>query len=384
MPASPDLLDAAPAGFLSFRDDGTVVLANAPLLELLDYSADEVVGQHVESLFGVAARIFYQTHLFPLVRMHGRAEEIYLELRSSQGDRVPVLLNARRVDLDDEPVTHCVLIRVRERKKYEDELLRAKKAAESAHAEAVAANDAKSHYLRSVSHEIRTPINALLGYADLLELNAGKPMGDEQLGYVGRVRQAGRHLLTLVNDILDLAKIESGSVEVEAVPGEVAAAADAALALVEPQARDRDIQLVRPDASDCGPYIGSHERVVQILVNVLSNGIKFTEAGGRVELDWRRVDPAATAAGQSRLAPGAGPWLAVRVTDTGAGIPAHRLEEVFEPFKQIAESGAGTKHGTGLGMTISRELARLMGGDLTVESEPGVGSAFTLWLPHEA
>ncbi|MBW3554851.1 MAG: PAS domain S-box protein [Gemmatimonadetes bacterium] len=374
--ADHDLLNAAPAGFLSFRDDGEVVAVNDTLLDLLGYDREELMGLHVERLFGIAARIFYQTHLFPLVRMHGGAEEIYLELSSREGERIPVLLNARRTEMDGEPVSHCVVIRVHERKKYEDELLRAKKAAEAAHAEARAANEAKSHYLRSVSHEIRTPINALLGYADLLELNAGRPMGEQQLGYVERVRQAARHLLHLVNDVLDLAKIESGAMAVEVTPGELGPAADAALALVEPQAQEQGVRLVRPGTPDPGRYLGEHERVVQILVNLLSNAVKFTDSGGEVELDWSRVSKPDDGASLD----GAGPWLRVRVADTGIGIPGDRLDEVFQPFKQIIDSGRAPRTGTGLGLAISREFARLMNGDITVRSEPGTGSTFSLWL----
>ena len=378
------LLNAAPAGFFSFRDDGRLVAANEPLLELLGYSREDLLGLHVERIMGVAGRIFFQTHLFPLVRMHGLAEEIYIELRSRAGDRLPVLLNARREEGGDgEALTHCVVMRVRERKKYEDELLRAKKAAEAAHREAVSANEAKSHYLRSVSHEIRTPINALLGYADLLELSAGKPLGDKELTYVGRVRHAARHLLTLVNSILDLAKIESGAMTVAKKPATLRDAVDATMALVSPQATLQDIELIPLAGEDGCPYMGDHERVVQILVNLTSNAVKFTEPGGRVELE---CGPAADGAPEPQSEPpggpeppGMGPWLRVRVTDTGIGIPEDRLDDIFTPFSQVLESDA--LQGTGLGLAISRELARLMGGDLTVRSRPGAGSTFSLWLP---
>lgn len=374
------LLNAAPAGFFSFRDDGRVVAANDPLLELVGHAREELLGVHVERILGVAGRIFFQTHLFPLVRLHGVAEEIYVELRSKGGERLPVLLNARR---DDDGITHCVVMRVRERKKYEDELLRAKKAAEAAHRQAVSANEAKSHYLRSVSHEIRTPINALLGYAELLELGAGKPLGEKELGYVGRVRQAARHLLTLVNEILDLAKIESGAMTVAKKPATLRAALDATMGLVGPQATLQGIEIVPRAREDGCPYVGDHERVVQILVNLTSNAVKFTRRGGRVELE---CDPVAAGAPVPEREvpggpepPGEGPWLRVRVADTGIGIPEDRLDDIFRPFSQVMDSDA--LQGTGLGLAISRELARLMGGDLTVRSRPGSGSTFSLWLP---
>ena len=376
-PSDHDLLNAAPAGFFSFRDDGALVAVNDTLLGLLGYDRDDLLELHIERLLGVAARIFYQTHLFPLVRMHGHAEEIYLTMRSSDGESVPVLLNAKREERDGEAITHCVVIRVRERKKYEDELLRAKRAAEAAHAEALEANEAKSRYLRSVSHEIRTPINALLGYADLLDLGAGSPMGEKELGYVERVREAARHLLTLVNDILDLAKIESGTMSVDREPHRLAAAAEAALALVEPQAQSRGIELVRPAAADPGDYIGDHGRVIQILVNLLSNAVKYTDSGGRIAVDWQEV----RVPEDDEHPAGTGPWIRARVSDTGIGIPTDRLDDVFQPFKQVLDSDSRT--GTGLGLAISREFARLMAGDITVRSEQGSGSTFSLWLPAD-
>lgn len=399
--ATPDLLDAAPAGFLSFRDDGRIVVVNRTLLELLGYARVELIGRHVEEAMGVAGKIFFQTHLFPLVRMHGRAEEIYLELRSKAGERVAVLLNARRAELDGGPVTHCVVIRVQERKKYEDELLRAKKAAETSHAEARAANEAKSRYLRSVSHDIRTPINALLGYADLLELGAGRTLGDVELGYVARMRNAARHLHRLVDDILDLARIEAGAMTVTMAPADVTAAADAARALVEPLADEREVRLVcaEPGAPDGDGgagggdrYVGDHERVVQILVNLLTNAMKFTDAGGRVSLGWERVEVAADVAPGERepgegepeedAADGAEPgtWLRVDVADTGVGIAPDELADIFEPFHQAGDPDRAAPKGAGLGLAISRELARLMDGDITVRSEPGAGSTFSLWL----
>lgn len=372
--SDPDWLKVAPAGFLTFRDDGTVTAVNDFLLRLLGRSRDEVVGDHVEKLLGVAGRIFFQTHLYPLVRMHGHAEEIFVELRAAGGDRVPVLMNLRREEAQGSALTHCVLIQVRERSKYEDELLRARKAAEAATREARDANEAKSLYLRSVSHEIRNPINALLGYADLLELGAGQPMGDRQMEYVERVRKVARHLLTLVNDLLDLAKIESGAMSVDAKESAIGTAAGAALAMVEPQAAAQGIDLLR-SGDDSLRYLGDHDRVIQILLNLLSNAVKFTASGGRVELAWDRVEGPV----DGGTTVGEGPRIRMWVTDTGAGIAPESLERVFEPFSQIEQTETGK--GTGLGLTISRQLARLMGGDLTVRSTPGEGSTFTLWLP---
>jgi PAS domain S-box-containing protein len=244
---------------------------------------------------------------------------------------------------------------------------------------AEAANQAKTAFLAMMSHEIRTPINAIMGYAELLELELSGPLTEKQRAQLRRVRASSRHLLALVNDVLDLAKVEAGRLHVGRERCEAREAAAAALALVHPQAEARDILLTnrctdRPGIS----YMGDPRRVEQVLVNLLSNAVRFTAPGGQVTLRSELTDdPAALA----RMATGTTCACALSVEDTGVGIPPDHLAGVFEPFVQVESGHTRTREGTGLGLAISRRLARLMGGDLTVESEPGRGSTFTLWLP---
>ncbi len=255
-----------------------------------------------------------------------------------------------------------------ERKRAEERLQRALAEAQSASIE-------KSRFLATISHEIRTPINAILGYADLLDLGVAGPLSDAQRGYLDRVRSSGRHLLSLVEDVLDFSRVEAGRLPVEPRRLRMAAAAEAALALVRPQAEARGIRL----EAACPPeteYLGDETRVRQILVNLLGNAVKFTGPGGLVRLTCGCEEPDAGV--ELR---GAGPWTCARVEDTGIGIPADRLGSVFEPFVQLDNELTRTHEGTGLGLAISRRLARLMGGDLTVRSRAGRGSVFSLWLP---
>jgi PAS domain S-box-containing protein len=249
--------------------------------------------------------------------------------------------------------------------------------AESARAEAEAANRAKSEFLATMSHELRTPINAILGYSDLLAMGISGPISAEQRAQVERLQASGRHLLMLVEDILDLARIEAARLEVANDPVPVLDPVHAALALLELQAREHRLEVVDRCGEDGIPvFLGDEDRVRQVVVNLLSNAVKFTEPGGRITV---RCDTAADAGAAAALH-GPGPWVRVHVEDTGIGIPPDRAESVFEPFVQLETGWTRTRGGTGLGLAISRRLARLMGGDLTLESVPGRGSRFTLWL----
>jgi signal transduction histidine kinase len=215
-----------------------------------------------------------------------------------------------------------------------------------------------------MSHELRTPLNAIGGYADLLQLEVAGPVLPQQREYLVRVQRAQQHLLGLINNILNFAKLEAGGVQftVTAVPLQPIIAE--AQSLVAPQLAARDIRFQVQPGPDAA-VAADTEKVRQILLNLLSNAVKFTEPGGRVDVDWR-------VNGRTAL---------IRVRDTGIGIPSDRLDHIFDPFVQVDADLARTRQGTGLGLAIARELAQRMGGDITVESAVGKGTTFTVQLP---
>lgn len=250
-----------------------------------------------------------------------------------------------------------------------------------ARAEAVEANRARSEFLATMSHELRTPLNAVLGYSQLLDMGVLGPVTESQHEHLDRLRSSSVHLLALVNDVLDLSKVDAGRMQVAEEIGSFYDVTESALGLVRPQAIARNITLANEcnDASATS-YIGDPNRVRQILANLLSNSIKFTDPGGRVKV---ACGTTADIPPNTKLE-GAGPWAFVSVRDTGMGIGPDELERMFEPFVQGVSGHTRERGGTGLGLAISRRFARLMHGGISVESERGQGSNFTLWLPTPA
>jgi signal transduction histidine kinase len=240
------------------------------------------------------------------------------------------------------------------------------RAAERARAEAEEANRAKSLFLTTMSHELRTPLNAIAGYAELLEMEIKGPLNEEQRDQVARIQTNQRHLLGLVNAVLDFAKLSAGRMELRLEPVLIEEVLDAVEPMVAPLAAKKGLAYPH-ECSGAGVVAhADREKVEQILVNLLTNAVKFTASDGRIDL-------ACTVEGEQ---------VVVRVRDTGIGVAAEHLESIFEPFVQVRDGLTRTEEGTGLGLAISRSLAREMGGALEVQSQPGEGSTFVLRLPR--
>jgi signal transduction histidine kinase len=249
---------------------------------------------------------------------------------------------------------------------YLAELQTTRDAANQARVVAESANRAKSEFLAVMSHELRTPLNAIGGYAELIELGIRGPVTPEQRKDLERIQRSQHHLLGLINGVLNYARLEGGNLRYELTDVSVDELLATCEALVAPQARAKRLRLIVPPCRESLTVRADHEKVQQIVLNLLTNSIKFTDDGGRIDI---------TCAGDDQS-------VAINVTDTGHGIAADKLEAIFDPFVQVDARLTRTHEGVGLGLAISRDLARGMRGDLTVESTLGRGSTFTLRLPR--
>jgi signal transduction histidine kinase len=252
-----------------------------------------------------------------------------------------------------------------ERTMLHDSAQAARSAAEEAAARAAEANRAKSEFLAVMSHELRTPLNAIGGYVELMELGIRGPITEEQRQDLARIRKSEQHLLGLINGVLNYSRIEAGAVRYDIGHIRVDEVLCTCEALVAPQVRTRQLTLHYQGCDAALAVRADGEKLQQIVLNLLTNAVKFTAPGGHIDLESDAVAEE----------------VRIRVRDTGRGIATDQLEHVFEPFVQVDAQFTRTQEGVGLGLAISRDLARGMGGDLTAVSTPGVGSEFTLVLP---
>jgi PAS domain S-box-containing protein len=378
------ILDHALDGIITIDESGTIQTVNPACESIFGYSEEEMLGQNVRLLMPDPYHSEHDGYLSAYrktgeKKIIGNGREV--EGQQKDGTRFPLDLSVSEYWIDDQRLFAGLVRDISVRKNAEHQLNIAKEGAE-------AANLAKSNFLANMSHELRTPMNAIIGFSELLEQKTFGDLNTKQDRFVDNIHSSGKHLLSLINDILDISKVEAGRLELDLMPIDVDVAIHGVVAVVNPLAAKKSVTLNSEISPGTPSLIADPAKFKQILYNLLSNAIKFTPDGGEVNVQCKVTSFQSTVASSRLALPSdhrlltTDPCLLVTVSDSGIGLLSEDLERVFVEFEQVDSSYAKQQEGTGLGLTLTRKLSELHGGWVWAESEgPGKGSIFSVLLP---
>jgi len=374
------LLEAAPDAIIEVDRQGRIVLLNKGTEQLFGYRREELLGKSVDVLLPSDLRADHHTHRerywsSPSRRPMGTG--LKLEGQRKDGSRFPVEISLSPIEFEEGIRVSAIIRDVSERQQAEEKLRRVHSAyteelaaknreLEARNQEVEKANQLKSEFLSGMSHELRTPLHTIIGFTELLEEQIEGPLNDKQKRFIHHIHKDSQHLLALINDVLDLSKIESGRLELHREAFSLTDALDETISSIRPRAIAKSIA-VDVESPLEGEIYADRLRFKQVLYNLLSNAVKFTPTGGRV---WVHV------------ARRPSDWE-ICVGDSGIGIPASEHESIFDKFYQVGQRQAGGLEGTGLGLAITKRLVEEHGGCIRLESAPNSGSRFMFTLPFQ-
>jgi PAS domain S-box-containing protein len=355
------IINAAADAIISLDEHGLVCEFNHAAEQMFGFTKAELLGKSLTPIMPPYLRDLHtaglQRYLSTGQRHLSHWHNVELPGYTKDGREFPLEVSFSLLEAGDKKFLTGVLRDITERKRVEGELRQARATAE-------AATQAKSTFLANMSHELRTPMNAIMGFTRLVMRRSQDILPPRQYENLEKIFLSAKQLLTLINDILDLSKIEAGHMNIHPVSFQLEALIDVCLHTMEPMVQSEPIRLVKEIETALPPLFTDQDKVQQILMNLLSNAVKFTTKGS-IRIIAQHHDGEIT----------------IAVADTGNGIPAEALEYIFAEFRQVDSSTTRQYGGTGLGLPISRRLAQLLGGELTVQSTMGMGSTFTVRLP---
>jgi PAS domain S-box-containing protein len=359
-----NFIDNVPVGMFRISSEGKVIQVNSEMVHILGLKTSE---EAIDYLENIGEKIFvnsvYREEIITRIQREGFIENFECEFLRRDGVHSWLLINIRKNYIND--TNHFELygfaLDINERKKAEKELLNAKLEAESA-------NRAKSQFLANMSHELRTPLNAIIGFSDILCNKMFGEITEKQLKYANNIKESGMHLLDLINDILDLSKIEAGKMELQCENFSLKALFDEINILVSPMASKKNVSIRIENQIDSDTIFADKTKLMQIMLNLLGNAIKFSQDYGNIVI----------------IAEKSNDEIRISVSDSGIGIPESRLVDIFDPFVQVDSSNKRKYGGTGLGLTLVKRYVEMHKGNIWVKSEEGKGSTFTFTIKDQA
>jgi len=358
-----DLLESTPDGIVMANPTGHIVIANSQAERLFGYDDGELRGRSVDMLLPERfrkAHVGHRSNYFLQPRKRSMGSGLDLAGLRKDGSEFPIEISLSPLRTEESAFVMSAIRDISERKRFE-------KALQEKNLELANANQAKDRFLAGMSHELRTPLNAIIGFTGTLLMKLPGPLNDEQQKQLRTVQTSARHLLALINDLLDVSKIEAGKVELAFESVDCAAVVGEVAATLRPQADDKGLEFT-VQAPDRPAVLRTDRRALsQIVLNLVGNAVKFTERGS-VHL--------------SLISNATGGGVEIRVDDSGVGIPLADQDKLFGAFTRVNSERAGAPEGTGLGLHLSQKLAELLGGKIVFRSESGKGSTFSLILPE--